>query len=156
LTTTFQAPVIATQGNFYGISSASDVQGSIPLDSNGQPFVGNDTMGSSWIIADQPSGMTLQLQSSLQYNLQVFNDDVFWIDNNSTYGTFVPRVWVLKQMTLSPTQITNLLGFEQSIRTTEWVLFGLCLGVGLVLLGVGAMVLLKFLKAKKLSQATSE
>jgi hypothetical protein len=47
------------------------------------------------------------------------------------------------------------LGYQGSIKTTEWVLFGVCLGVGLVLLGVGVMLLLKFMKAKKLAELTS-
>jgi hypothetical protein len=47
------------------------------------------------------------------------------------------------------------LGYQGEIKTTEWVLFGVCLGVGLVLLGVGVLLLLKFMKAKKLADVTS-
>lgn len=97
----------------------------------------------------------MSFQSSLQTNLQIFNDDVFWLENNGIYGTFVPRCWVLKTMTMGDSTINSLLGYQGSIRTTEWVLFGVCLGVGLVSLGVGVMVLLKFLRAKKVAEATA-
>jgi hypothetical protein len=42
-----------------------------------------------------------------------------------------------------------LLGYQTKIETTEWVLFGVCLGAGVVLLGVGVMLVIKFIKAKK-------
>ena len=41
------------------------------------------------------------------------------------------------------------MGYQGSIKTTEWVLFGVCLGVGVVLLGVGVILVIKFKKAKK-------
>jgi hypothetical protein len=42
-----------------------------------------------------------------------------------------------------------LLSYQTTIKITEWVLFGVCLGVGVVLLGVGVILLIKFKKAKK-------
>jgi hypothetical protein len=65
----------------------------------------------------------------------------------------VPTVWILKQSSLSPSTVTQLLGYQGSIKTTEWVLFGVCLGVGVITLGVGVMLLLKCLKAKKLKDS---
>lgn len=155
MTSTYRAPVFVSMGNFYGISQDAEVVSSMPLDSQGAVISGDATTGSSWYVTEEFSGQTMQFQSSLQTNLQIFNDDVYFIENSSIYGTFVPQCWVLKTMTLSPSTLSGLLGYQGSIRTTEWVLFGLCLGVGLVTLGVGVMVLLKFMKAKKLEEATS-
>ena len=42
-----------------------------------------------------------------------------------------------------------MLSYQTTIKTTEWVLFGVCLGVGVVLLGVGVILVIKFKKAKK-------
>lgn len=64
-------------------------------------------------------------------------------------------MWIVKTNTLSSSTLSQLLGYQGSIKTTEWVLFGVCLGVGLVLVAVGIFMLLRFLKAKKLAEATS-
>ena len=112
--------------------------------------------GDSFIVIEKYSGSTLQLQSSLQTNFQVWPDSLFMFPQTSTYGQFVPNVWIQKTSTLSSSTLTQLLGYQGSIKTTEWVLFGVCLGVGIVSLAIGAFVLLKFLKAKKLADASSQ
>jgi hypothetical protein len=42
-----------------------------------------------------------------------------------------------------------LLGYQTTIKTTKWVVFGVCLGAGVILLGIGVMLVIKFIKAKK-------
>ena len=93
------------------------------------------------------------MQSSIQTNYQIFNDELFQVTTGGEFGTFVPREWTLKQMTYSDSALNSLFAYADSINTTKWVLFSVFLGVGLILLGVGVVVFLKF---KKASAAASE
>jgi len=56
LTTTFQAPVFASMGNFFGISEDAQVLQSMPLNSQGQPIIGDATKGASWYVTEELSG----------------------------------------------------------------------------------------------------
>jgi len=112
----------------------------------------DSSTGNSFVVIEKYSGNTLQLQSSLQTNFQVWPDSLFMFPQTSSYGQFVPNVFILKQSTLSSSTLQQLLGYQGSIRTTEWVLFGVCLGVGIITLAIGAFLLLRFLKARKLAE----
>ena len=83
---------------------------------------------------------------------QVFNDELFQLNQGSKFGTFVPREWTIKTMTYSSSTLDTLFAYKSSINTTKWVLFSICLGVGLILLGVGVMLFMKFKKAKTAGQ----
>lgn len=109
--------------------------------------------GNSFVVVDEGSGITLQMQSSIQTNYQIFNDELFQVTTGGEFGTFVPREWTLKRMTYSDSALNSLFAYANSINTTKWVLFSVFLGVGLILLGVGVVVFLKF---KKASAAASE
>jgi len=149
VTSTYQAQVFVTQGNFYGIDTSADVQAAMPTDANGNQFPTSADMSNSYFVVEEYSGTTMQFQQSLQTNFQVFQDSLFMFNQTSTYGQFVPNVWVKRSSSLSSSTISQLLGYQTSIKTTEWVLFGLCLGIGLVLVVIGVVMLLKFLKANK-------
>jgi len=125
---------------------------SLPTDKNGNQFISDSSTGNSFVVIEKYSGNTLQLQSSLQTNFQVWPDSLFMFPQTSSYGQFVPNVFILKQSTLSSSTLQQLLGYQGSIRTTEWVLFGVCLGVGIITLAIGAFLLLRFLKARKLAE----
>lgn len=126
----------------------------MPLGTNGAPITSTDaSTGNSFVVVDEGSGITLQMQSSIQTNYQIFNDELFQVTTGGEFGTFVPREWTLKQMTYSDSSLNSLFAYANSINTTKWVLFSVFLGVGLILLGVGVVVFLKF---KKASAAASE
>ena len=143
--------MFVTQGNFYGIDTSADVQAAMPTDANGNQFLTSADMSNCNFVVEELSGTTMEFQSSLQTNFQVFQDSLFMFNQTSTYGQFVPNVWVIRKSTLSSSTITQLLGYQASIRTTEWVLFGSCLGIGLVMVVVGVLMLLKLIKVKKLA-----
>jgi hypothetical protein len=70
-------------------------------------------------------------------------------------GQFMPNVWITKTQTLSSSTISQLLGYQGSIKTTEYVLLGVCAGISVVTLIVGVWLLIKFFKAKKIADVTS-
>lgn len=109
------APAFATGGQFFNISS--EVQDLLPLvvDSLGLPIEPNASTGSDFFVVDLRSGTTLQMQSSLQTNFQVFNDALINVAEISEIGQVVPYVWVLKQSTLSKDTIKSLLGYQLEI-----------------------------------------
>lgn len=59
-------------------------------------------------------------------------------------------------MSLSDSMVSQLFGYQTSIRSTEWTLFGVMLGVGVVSLGVGVLLLRKIKRANKAQQQLVE
>jgi hypothetical protein len=63
MTSTYNAPVFVSNGNFFGIDS--NAQSSLPTDINGMPFPSDQASSSSFFVIDELSGTTMQMQSSL-------------------------------------------------------------------------------------------
>ena len=59
------------------------------------------------------------MQSSIQTNYQIFNDELFQVTTGGEFGTFVPREWTLKQMTYSDSALNSLFAYANSINTTK-------------------------------------
>lgn len=147
LTTTYSAPMFVSNGNFF--EADTSVTSSLPTDASGTPFEATAALGDSWVVIDGVSGTTLQMQSSIQTNYQVFTDNLFATDKTSSFGQFVPQALILKQMALPDSTVTQLLGYEQQINSEKWTLFGVSLACGLVLAAIGVLLFKKMQRAVK-------
>jgi hypothetical protein len=68
--------MFATPGNYYGISTNTDVVYAMPRDENGNIFSSNFDESNSFYIVDVQSGTTMQYQTSFQTSFQVFPDSL--------------------------------------------------------------------------------
>jgi hypothetical protein len=142
--------MFSSNGNFYMISQDPAVTAALPLMADGTPFSNNDTnTGNSFVVVEENTGLTMQAQSSVQTNYQIFNDNLFVINQAGAFGTFVPREWTLKQMSYTSQTTSSLFAYQGSINTDKWVFFSICIGAGLIGLGLGVVLLMKFNKLKK-------
>ena len=76
LTTTMKAPVFASKGHFYQISS--EVAASVPIIKNPDGSVVTPNSDDETTLGiEQLSGATLQFSQSIQTNFDIFNDNLF-------------------------------------------------------------------------------
>jgi len=68
---------------------------------------------------------------------------------------YAPYVNIYKTSSMTPSQVTALLGYQASTRSSETILFIVLLVLGLAALAVGVIALIKFMQAKKLADITS-
>lgn len=127
----------------------------MPTDTSGNHFPTSYDTSNIFYVVDVQSGTTMQYQTSFQTNFQVFPDTLIVFDTISDQGQFIPNVWTIKTNTLSSSTISQLLGYQGSIKTTEYVLVGVCAGVSVITLIVGIWLLIKFFNAKKIADVTS-
>lgn len=144
LTSTLGLPAFASKPLFYGVNSNA-VQGSIPkmFDQSGNPISGSADNESVFSV-EQLSGLTLKSQTNLQYNFNLKNDYLVTLqNNNSGYGMFLPLVWIQRSADLGQSTVQSLLGGIESANSTKWIVFGIMLGVGVIVLGVGVFMVVK-------------
>jgi len=100
LTTILGACAFATQGRFYGLSSNAFAT-SVPVIKNesGETVLSSET-DSSYLTVEPESGLVLSSNQAWQTNLNVFNDNLLFINQNSDYGQFMPLVYIRKTVQL--------------------------------------------------------
>jgi len=144
LTTTMRAPMFASKGHFYQISD--EVASSVPVIKNpdGSVVTPNSNNDETTFGIETLSGLTVQAYQRIQNNFGIFNDALITIANNDpTYGSYIPLVFVSRDSNLSDGQLKVLLGGLVSALKTKWAVFGTVLAVGIVAIGGGAFLLIK-------------
>ena len=56
---------------------------------------------------------------------------------------FMPLVWIQRKANLSTSTVQSLLGGIEQANSTKWVVFGIVLGVGVLVIGVGVFMVVK-------------
>ena len=72
----------------------------------------------------------------IQNNFQNFNDDLFWFEENSEYGMFIPLVLVARESVWTQEQADQILGSLVLALKVKWAFFGVMLGLGLICIGL--------------------
>lgn len=57
MTTTYNAPIFVSNGNFYGVDSVAG--SALPTDVNGNPFMSDQASGDSYFVIEELSGRTM-------------------------------------------------------------------------------------------------
>lgn len=144
LTSTLKVPAFASKPLFYGVNSPT-VASSIPkmLDANGNAISGSADNESVFSV-EYLSGLTLKSTTNLQYNYNLKNDYLINLAGNTgAFGQFMPLVWIQRSADLSQSTVNDLLGTIVTANKDKWIVFGICLGVGVVSLAVGAFLMIK-------------
>ena len=140
--------MFASNAHFYNVSGADS---SIPLivDSAGNAIKANSSDATTFSVNDL-SGLTFALNEVMQFNYDIWNDQLVNITGNPGQGLFMPLVYINRGFNLTENQIDNMLSGILSAYKAKWLAFGLIIGFGggILILGVVLVICARRLKAE--------
>ena len=148
------SPAFVTLSNYTGISTDLQVIESAFLWTSGvaPPMNSNSAM----FVVEEMSGRPVETTLNFMYTYNVMNDLFLALQySTTTLGQFLPYANINKSSTLSVSQVSQLLGYQSSTRTSETIIFIVLLVLGLGGIALGVISFLKFNQAKKLADVTS-
>lgn len=154
ISTLLGSPAFVTLANYTGISTDYSVEQSMAAWTSGVAPPTNPN--SAMFVVEEMSGRPVETTLNFMYTYAPTNDYLMKLTTSGWTNTqFFPYANIDKSNMLNLSQVSQLLGYQSSTRTTETIIFIVLLVLGLGGIALGVMSFLKFQNAKKLADVTS-
>lgn len=154
ISTLLGSPAFVTLANYTGISTDYSVEQSMADWTSGVAPPTNPN--SAMFVVEEMSGRPVETTLNFMYTYAPTNDYLMKLTTSGWTNTqFFPYANIDKSNMLNLSQVSQLLGYQASTRTTDTIIFIVLLVLGLGGIALGVMSFLKFQNAKKLADVTS-
>ena len=150
MTSTLLAPAFVAKGHYYDLSEVVEGSKCEIVDQDDQPIASSQDADDTYLGLEKMSGVCLIAAERIFYNFQVWNDRLFTLEENDNgYGKFIPLLFVKRESKWTDAQVNSAMGALVTGMRVKWALFGIFLGIGVILLAFSIYCLYRYCQLKK-------